>query len=64
MPRKRDPIMEKLRRQGCSVELRRAGHYKITTPDGAVVYTASTPSRGRRTALNERAMFRRVGLDV
>ena len=51
--------LEKARNRGWSVEPTRAGHLKLRHPDGALVFTGSTPSCAR-SLLNLRAHLRRV----
>lgn len=46
--------------QGFSVEIRRAGHVKVTAPSGEVFFTGSSPS-DRRSILNFRSQLRRAG---
>jgi len=48
---------------GWRVEDRKAGHLKWISPDGAVVFSSSTPSC-RRGMLNHLAALRRAGLPV
>ncbi len=62
----RDHVLRVLRRaeeQGCTVELRNSGHYKISTPSGAAVFCAQTPSdyRGVRRTIS---ILRKHGVDV
>lgn len=46
--------------QGFSVEIRRAGHVKVTAPSGEVFFAGSSPS-DRRSILNFRSQLRRAG---
>jgi hypothetical protein len=48
-------------RAGWSIARRGNGHLAWTSPDGATVFTPSTPSDYRST-LNSRAQLRRAGL--
>lgn len=51
--------LEAARRRGWSVEPTRSGHLKLQHPDGALVFSGSTPSCPR-AVLNLRAHLRRV----
>lgn len=51
--------LEAARQRGWSVQPTRSGHLKLRHPDGALVFTGSTPSCAR-SLLNLRAHLRRV----
>jgi hypothetical protein len=42
------------------VERTRGGHFRLTLTSGSFVFTASTPSDGRRAMINTLARVRRV----
>jgi hypothetical protein len=56
-------LLKQVQTMGCTVTLRKAGHYKITTPDGNVVFCAQTPSDWRGIK-QTRALLRRAGVQV
>lgn len=46
---------------GWEAEIRKGGHYKVTGPNGQVVFTAATPG-DRRAVLNSLSDMIRLGL--
>ena len=42
-------VLSRAERDGWVIQLRRGGHYKLTHPCGAMVFTGSTPSDRRAT---------------
>lgn len=49
--------------QGFTIEIRRAGHLKVTAPTGQVFFTGSSPS-DKRAILNFRSQLRKAGAQV
>ena len=55
-------LREALAKQGFVIEHARNGHYKVTSPTGAKMQMAATPS-DHRGLLNTIARLRRIGFD-
>jgi hypothetical protein len=55
-------LLTKAEKAGCTVELRRAGHWKVTTPNGPV-FCAASPSDSHALK-NTKAELRRRGVDI
>jgi hypothetical protein len=56
-------LLTKAEKAGCTVELRRAGHWKVTTPGGQAVFCAASPSDSHALK-NTKAELRRRGVDL
>lgn len=56
-------VLRALREQGWTVEKRKGGHFRLTTPDGERVFIGSTPSDSR-SHRNNLALLRRKGLRI
>lgn len=59
----RRELLKAAEKAGWKIEKRRRGHLKLTSPDGDIVFTSSTPSDWRGT-LNLASHLRRLGLEV
>lgn len=57
-------LVRRAQRQGWAVTYTGGGHLRWQAPDGALVFTPSTPNGGCRSLENTRADLRRVGLEV
>lgn len=53
----------RLRELGCTIQLRRGGHYRIDIPGGGIVFHASTPS-DHRFEKNTLRDLRKAGLKL
>ncbi len=56
-------VLAKAEKQGCTVELRHSGHYKIHLPNGQAVFCAATPSdyRGVKRTISR---LRQNGIEI
>lgn len=59
----RRDLFDAAKRAGWSISKKRSGHLKLVSPNGDVVFTASTPSDWRGT-MNLAAQLRKLGLEV
>lgn len=53
-----DELMRRLESEGWTIELKKSGHRKFTSPKGAVVFTSSSPSDYRALRNVERDLKR------
>lgn len=56
-------LVRKLRRQGWTAEIRKSGHWRLTSPGGDAITCAASPSDSHAYA-NVRSDARRLGADV
>jgi len=56
-------LLTKVRESGCTIEVSRGGHYRITAPSGRFIFTSQTPSDVR--ALHRiRSNLRKIGVNI
>lgn len=56
-------LLDRARSQGCTITLRRNGHYRVCLPNGSIMFCSQTPSDFR--AIHKiRAHLRREGLKL
>ena len=52
-------LLNAIAKAGWGVELRKGGHYCLTSPSGQLIFASSTPS-SRRSLLNLKARIRKA----